>query len=106
LIGKDKMTPRITSAETALLMPYSAPRQDVPGDFRPAAAPGAFDGLKRLVHGLRATLTAMRLRRETIAQLRELSDRELADIGLNRSGIGEAALPVAANDKAGLDRAA
>jgi uncharacterized protein YjiS (DUF1127 family) len=44
-------------------------------------------------------LTALRQRRETIAQLRALSDRELADIGLDRGAIpAAAARPLAAND--------
>ena len=52
-------------------------------------------------HTLRQVLTALRLRRETITQLRALSDRELRDIGLNRGAILSAA-----NDRDGMKRVA
>ena len=87
--GNQIMTARITSAETALLMPSPSPR-----------------GLKGLLHSLRAAVTAIRMRHETIAQLRALSDRELADIGLSRGGIAGVAAPQAANDQSGVGRAA
>jgi len=51
--------------------------------------------LKGMIRTLRVALTALRTRRETIEALRALSDRELADIGLTRGGIVQAALPSA-----------
>lgn len=62
--------------------------------------------LSALIRGLRGALTAMRQRRETIAELRALSDRELADIGLSRGAILAAAQRVPANDPGTHRRAA
>jgi uncharacterized protein YjiS (DUF1127 family) len=63
-------------------------------------------GLQAGFNALRQALTALRLRRETIMQLRALSDRELKDIGLNRGAILSAAGTAPANDQGSLDRAA
>jgi uncharacterized protein YjiS (DUF1127 family) len=87
------MNPRLSSVETA--MPGPSPAVDARGTH----PRGLAQGIAAAVHGLRAVLTALRQRRETIAQLRALSDRELADIGLDRGAIpAAAARPLAAND--------
>lgn len=109
------MNSRIISAEAALLMPF-APRNDKADEVarliaearhaRDAAFAARISGF---FNGLRNSLNAMRARRETIEQLRGLSDRELADIGISRSGIAAAALasvPNPANDHADVRRAA
>lgn len=111
------MNSRITPAETALLMPFSS-APEVPDAARVRAlvaeARRARDAalaarIKGFFHGLRAVMTALRQRRETIEQLRALSDRELNDIGLNRAGIAAAAtqaVPLPANDAATPQKAA
>lgn len=109
------MNSRIISAEAALLMP-PASRNDKSDEIARliAEARRARDDafVARIVaffHGLRRALSTMRARRETIDQLNGLTDRELADIGLSRSGIvaaAEASVPHAANDEAELRRAA
>ncbi|WP_165585564.1 DUF1127 domain-containing protein [Roseococcus sp. SYP-B2431] len=109
------MNARIISAEAALLMPL-APRNDKADEIariidearraRDAALAARLSGFFR---GLRDALAAMRARRETIEQLSGLTDRELADIGLFRSGIPAAAhasVPRPANDRAEVRRAA
>jgi uncharacterized protein YjiS (DUF1127 family) len=89
---------RITPAEAALLMP--SPPRDAKAErietiiaearqARDAAFAARISGLFRTLH---SALTAIRNRRETIAQLRGLSDRELSDIGLSRGGIVAAAV--------------
>lgn len=95
---------RITSAEAALLMPQS-PRnaqaeriETIQAEARQARATALAARISGFFQGLRAALTAIRNRRETIAQLRLLNDRELADIGLTRGNITAAARLVAAND--------
>ena len=93
------MNPRLPSVETAT--PRSSPRGLVAG-ARVARTQNPARGLFAAVRVLREFLTAMRERRETIAQLRALSDRELADIGLNRGAIPA----VAANDAGQVRRAA
>jgi uncharacterized protein YjiS (DUF1127 family) len=109
------MNSRIISAEAALLMPFTS--RDAKADeiarliaearrARDAAIAARISGFFR---GLRNALTAMRARRETIEQLQGLSDRELADIGISRSGIvaaAKASVPMPANDAAEIRRAA
>lgn len=99
---------RITPAEAVLLMPRS-PRnaeaeriQAIIAEAREARDRAIAERIRGFFHGLRAALTAIRTRRETIQQLRALSDRELADIGLTRGSItatAAAATPIAANDQ-------
>jgi uncharacterized protein YjiS (DUF1127 family) len=55
-----------------------------------SAACGVFSGLGSFVGDCIAAMRAHRERREAIAALRALSDRELKDIGLYRSSIGPA----------------
>lgn len=109
------MNSRIISAEAALLMPLAS-RNDKADEIarliaearraRDEAIAARISGFFR---GLRNALTTLRARRETIEQLRSLSDRELADIGISRSGIvaaAEASIPSPANDHAEVQRAA
>jgi uncharacterized protein YjiS (DUF1127 family) len=106
---------RITPAEAALLMP-SAPRdakaeriEAIIAEAREARDRALADRINGFFHGLRTALTAIRTRRETIEQLRALSDRELADIGLVRGNImatAAAVTPTAANDQADSRQAA
>ncbi|MBS7813568.1 DUF1127 domain-containing protein [Roseococcus pinisoli] len=108
------MNSRIISAEAALLMP-ALPRDTEADEIarmidearraRDAAIAARVTGF---FHGLRATLHDWLARRETIHQLRGLTDRELADIGLSRAGIlaAAASLPSPANDVAKLRQAA
>jgi len=106
---------RITSAEAALLMP-TAPRnaeaeriEAVIAEARQARDAALAARITGFFQTLRAALTAIRTRRETIEQLRALSDRELADIGLTRGSItatAAAATPIAANDQAETRHAA
>ncbi|WPB86645.1 DUF1127 domain-containing protein [Sediminicoccus rosea] len=105
---------RITPAEAVLLMPQSslhgAPRNAeaeriaaIIAEARQARDRALAERIRGFFHGLRAVLTALRTRRETIEQLRAMSDRELADIGLTRGNItatAVAATPMAANDQA------
>lgn len=109
------MNARIISAEAALLMPFAS-RDDKAEEVarliaearraRDAAIAARIAGFFR---GLRNAISAMRARRETIEQLSSLTDRELADIGLSRSGItaaAEASIPRPANDEAEIRHAA
>lgn len=106
---------RITPAEAVLLMPRS-PRnaeaeriETILAEAREARDAALARRIAGFFHGLRAALTAIRTRRETIEQLRALSDRELADIGLTRGNIATsaaAATPIAANDPAAPRQAA
>jgi len=106
---------RITPAEAALLMP-SLPRnaeaeriETIIAEARQARDAAFAARITGFVRVLREALTAIRTRRETVEQLRALSDRELADIGMTRSNIQSAAAsltPIAANDSAGNHRAA
>ncbi|UPY38085.1 DUF1127 domain-containing protein [Sediminicoccus sp. KRV36] len=111
---------RITTAEAALLMPLSsnhgAPRnaeaeriETILAEARQARDAALAERIKGFFQTLRGALTAIRTRRETIEQLRGLSDRELADIGITRGGIiatATAATPLAANDQAATQNAA
>lgn len=111
---------RITPAEAVLLMPHSslhgAPRNAeaeritaIIAEARQARDRAMADRIAGFFHGLRVVLTTLRTRRETIEQLRAMSDRELADIGLTRGNITTAAIaatPVAANDQADTRAAA
>lgn len=111
------MNSRIISAEAALLMPY-APRDAKADEIarliaeaRRARDEALTARVAGFFRGLRNALATMRARHETIEQLRSLSDRELADIGLSRSGIQAAAeasisIPSPANDEAEVRRAA
>ncbi|MBS7791749.1 DUF1127 domain-containing protein [Roseococcus sp. SDR] len=104
---------RITPAEAVLLMPQSslhgAPRNAeaervaaMIAEARQARDRAMAERIRGFFHSLRSLLTTLRTRRETIEQLRAMSDRELADIGLTRGNITAAAVaatPVAANDQ-------
>ncbi len=106
---------RLTSAEAALLMPRTQRNAEAERiqaviaearQLRDAALAARITGFFQT---LRAALTAIRNRRDTIEQLRGLSDRELADIGLTRGSIrstAAAATPFAANDVAETRQAA
>jgi len=106
---------RVTPAEAALLMP-SLPRnaeaeriETIIAEARQARDAAFAARITGFVRVLREALTAIRTRRETVDQLRALSDRELADIGMTRSNIQTAAAaltPIAANDPDGGRRAA
>lgn len=111
---------RITPAEAALLMPQSslhgAPRnaeaeriEAIIAEARHARDVAIAQRITGFFRVLSDALTAIRTRRETIQQLRALSDRELSDIGLTRHGIPAAAAavsPLPANDMAETRRAA
>ena len=106
---------RITSAEAALLMPAAARNlraeriEAIIAEARHARSTALAARINGFFQALAGALTAIRNRRETIAQLRSLSDRELNDIGLSRAGIvaaAAAAAPAVANDQAGTQRAA
>lgn len=111
---------RITSAEAALLMPQGslmgagrnaeAERINaIIAEARQARDAAIAARIRGFFHAVREVLTAIRTRRETIAQLRGLTDRELTDIGLTRSGIpaaAAAAAPLPANDMAETRQAA
>lgn len=102
------MNSRITPAEAALLMPFSSGEppeaqriRAIVAEARRARDAALAARILAGFRGLRAMLTALRQRRETVAELRALSDRELADIGLTRGGIAgaaAAATPLPAND--------
>lgn len=65
---------------------HSTPRSDLLARLRAYGA------------DLAASWTRYRLYRETYAQLSELNDRELLDLGLSRSGLKAAAWENARND--------
>lgn len=104
------MNSRITPAEAALLMPFSAGEpaeaqriRAVVAEARRARDAALAAHILAGFRGLAALVTALRRRRETVAELKALSDRELADIGLTRGGIegaAAAAAPLPANDPA------
>ena len=106
---------RITPAEAALLMPRP-PRnaeaeriQAIIAEAREARDRALAERITGFFQTLRAALTAIRTRRETIEQLRVLTDRELADIGLTRGTIlttAASVTPLAANDQADSRHAA
>ncbi len=106
---------RITPAEAVLMMPR-APRnaeaeriETTLAEARHARDAALAARITGFFHTLRTALTALRERRDTIEQLRILSDRELADIGLTRASIRAtvaAATPLAANDQAATQHAA
>lgn len=109
------MNSRITQADAALMpfTPAEAPDAQrvraIVAEARRARDAALAARLKRAFHGLRALMTALRQRRETIERLRALSDRELQDIGLSRAGIPAAAaqaVPLPANDAAEPQKAA
>lgn len=107
---------RITPAEAALLMPHTqrnaqAERiETIHAEARQARDAALAERIAGFFHALRAGLTAIRTRRETIEQLRILTDRELADIGLTRGNIRSSAAAAtssaAANDQAATQSAA
>ncbi len=93
---------RITSAEAERI-------ESIIAEARQARDAAIAARIKGFFHALREVLTTLRNRRETIEQLRGLTDRELVDIGLTRSGIpaaAAAAAPLPANDMADTRRAA
>lgn len=106
---------RITPAEAVLMMP-SLPRNAeaerihaIIAEARQARDAAFAARIGGFIRTLRGALTAIRTRRDTVDQLRALSDRELADIGMTRGNIHRAAAaltPIAANDLAGDRRAA
>lgn len=111
------MNSRITPAEAALLMPLGSPRRSaeaerieaIVAEARRARSAALADRIARFFNGLRAALTALRSRRETIEELRALSQRQLTDIGVAPGNIAVAAAlatPIVANDMAGTRRAA
>jgi uncharacterized protein YjiS (DUF1127 family) len=113
----DIMNSRITPAEAALLMPLASPRRSaeaerieaIIAEARRARDAAIADRITGFFHGLRAALTALRTRRETIEELRGLSDRQLKDIGVAPGNIAAAAAtatPMPANDMAGTRQAA
>jgi uncharacterized protein YjiS (DUF1127 family) len=117
----DSMNSRITPAEAALLMPLATPRRPseaeqieaIIAEARRARDAALAERIGAFFRGLREVLTALRRRRETIEELRALSDRQLKDIGVTPGGIAAAAAeatpfaaPLAANDTAGTRRAA
>lgn len=96
------MEPRITPAEAALLMPLAPARsaeamkiEAVIAEARRERDAAVAAGIARFFRGLRAALTAMRRRNETIERLRALDDRQLRDVGVLRGNIGAAANDVA-----------
>ena len=60
--------------------------------FPAALAENRFDGFRA---GLRARYSAWKVYRQTRNELAVLSDRELADLGLHRSGIDAVAMEAA-----------
>lgn len=54
--------------------------------------PGVGEWLRHLAEVTRQDLAQYRLYRRTVAELRELSNRELADLGLNRSMVRQVAI--------------
>ena len=103
---------RITPAEAALLMPFPTRNAEaerieaIVAEARQARNAAAGARIRGFFLALRSAVTALRNRRETIEQLRLLSDRELTDIGVTRGGIAaaaSAAAPLPANDQ-GDDR--
>lgn len=91
------MNAPLSSVETATML----------AEARRHRSLGLARGLLSAFHALRQVLTTLRERRETIAQLRSLSNRELADIGLTRGSIvGAATLAIPANDASEARRAA
>jgi uncharacterized protein YjiS (DUF1127 family) len=113
----DTMNSRITPAEAAMLMPFATPRrtadaeriQAIVAEARRARDAALAERFLGFFHGLRAALTALRSRRETIEELRALSARQLTDIGVAPGNIATAAAQattLAANDMAGTRQAA
>ncbi|WP_424813339.1 DUF1127 domain-containing protein [Roseococcus sp. YIM B11640] len=109
------MNSRINTAEAALLMPFASRPSSkadeiaaIIAEARRARDAAFAERLRGFVRSIRNGLAAMMDRRRTIDALNSLSDRELADIGISRSGIpaAAAAVPSAANDHAEVRRAA
>lgn len=115
------MNSRITPAEAALLMPLASPRRSaeaerieaIVAEARRARDAAIAERVVGFFRGLRAVLTALRNRRETIEELRALSARQLRDIGVAPGNIATVAAnatpiaaPLAANDMAGTRQAA
>lgn len=55
----------------------------------------AFDRIQTRIDAMRARLARYRLYRQTLNELSALSNSELADLGLNRSGLRSAAYQTA-----------
>lgn len=118
------MNPRIAEAQAAPLMPFPAntrlnSAQAVQLEARRMRDAMLAAALRDLFAGTFGRLQAWRDRRRALAELRALSDRELADIGLSRSNLMAALTatraeetvivtrsPVAANDVAAARAAA
>ncbi|MCX8133516.1 MAG: DUF1127 domain-containing protein [Roseococcus sp.] len=119
------MNSRITPAEAALLMPLATARRPseaqqieaIIAEARRARDAALAERIAAFFRGLCDILATLRRRRETIEELRALSDRQLKDIGVAPGEIEAAAakatpLPVAgsapeaANDTDGTRRAA
>jgi uncharacterized protein YjiS (DUF1127 family) len=91
------MSARITKAEVAFLMPPPrSPTAEKIDALREAAARAQAAALKASVHGffnwLGEKLLGWPARARAIAELRGLSDRDLADLGLTRGEIEAAVI--------------
>ncbi len=82
------MSTTFTRAQGALLTPTATGRGHDPRALHGQAHAGPFAALGRGLWAVAMRLTEARHRRRTLTELRALSDRELADIGLHRSEIG------------------
>lgn len=111
------MNSRITPAEAAMLMPSpdlsrlgTAERTEVLiAQARAERAAFILSGFASMFRAVRRGFRALRRRNNTADELRQLSDRALADIGVARGDIFEIAArphPEVANDVAGTRRAA
>ena len=70
-------------------------------NLRTAVRPAAKRGLGGWIVGRIAILRAWNRQRHEAAELRSMTDRELADIGLNRGDIGRAFTPAFGHDQFG-----
>lgn len=61
-----------------------------------STAPGLFDRLHVVFAGLRASLRRRAVYRQTIAELKSLSERDLGDLGISRYDINRVAREAAA----------
>ncbi|MFC0409227.1 DUF1127 domain-containing protein [Roseomonas elaeocarpi] len=82
------MNPNFNQTEASLMMPRAANAETARVQaLRQQAMQQSDAGLGRWFSGLFARLSEGLARRRAMAELQELSDRELADIGLNRAEI-------------------
>jgi len=116
-IRMDDMNSRITPAEAAMLMPApylshlgSAERTEVLiAQARAERAAVILGAIINMFQAVGRGFSALRRRNSTADELRHMSDRALADIGVARGDIFEVAArpnPPAANDVAGTRHAA